>query len=1729
MAFPDLVNFPEELSLYTPMICGLGISPATFQVKYPTTDIPVAWPKDSFLYLAFTDKPFLTAFNGTVSKPGLVSNLKLNLHPNLTAVINTNATLNAILTGFNTGETVRVVPGLKRLREKMFTVQGNISSANVITLEALTSIKSPVISSTQLTSLSVFSDHISATFIEFLSGQFNHISGTDALITNISSAEISSFNVQAVNLTAKRGIVPVLSSTIINTDNQIIKFDLNSDTIHVRDLFISGTCTGCPTGPGGPGGPGTGGSSVFNGVTADHIVIINKDTTIPAFRVTQYGDQPLAIFFDVTGHPERNFKLLASGGVDIPGTAGEAFTIGLTEDNYLVRMGSNSYGQLATTTNPVIAAETTSFKFNKISAKGATVLGLSADGSVYAWGYNIDGQVGDGTTVNTSTPVCVLQNPSVPGIPIITISAGSNHSAAVSQNGTLYTWGSNSSGQLGQGLDNIALPNKKEPTALTETSFLKVECGGQHTLAIKTDGSLWAWGNNSQGQLGDGTFIDKLVPTLIDNTRIYTSISCGVSHSAAIDSDNRLFIWGSNGYSQLGTGSTVDSNVPVNIGTFSKVSCGFFHTIALAPVGGEIYGWGRNHKKQVANSSNDTITVPTLIGAGTYTSVFAGKDNTFAVDAGGSTIGWGNNENHQLGFTTDIVVSSPTTLLKGQTSGINVAMIIDGSEEAPGFVGINTSTPNKQLTVKGDISSSDTFYGNISASKGFVGLLTSTDAKIDVAGITSAQIGTLSSTNITSITVSAANLSATRGSIDFLKSTSLTSTNGLIDNLSSVNIRATAAVLTSLNTNSVITNSLSASTLTANTGRFDTDLTIVRDLSVGGTIDGNIIGKITTTTAVLTSLTANNIFATDVLGVGLTGSNMLDIITAANAQLFVSGNTVITDSLSVMGSAMQVDAKSFFTSGVRISNPHTETSLIVSQSGGLPVAEFYYTHAPWEIDQIALFVDGYAFRDDVPVSKYRGGYVGVRTKTPNEALTVRGNISASGDITTATGSMTVANLKAATISATSVSGVSGFFDFFQIPNLTLTGDLRSNTLKVDTTAVVDTLTARTATITDSLSVSNLVEAALFKGAISATSANLVSLTSVNSELVKVSSHDLFSDIGNFTYLSAISADINDLNTVNFTANSLSAGLISAITLSATTGDFLSDVNIGGSLVVKVDSTVEGDTTIFGDVSINGDVTIDEGITVGGDGVYSGGLTVANNLSVNSDLYVANDLFVGNDIRARRFLGEVIGPTVSIGTSADLISLSAQTARINDLKADLLSATNLIALTANIGYLEKLNTNVGYVSSLTAADIKTDTITALSAFISDGYVNLTELTATSAFFPELTATLADINFLVKLNTNTGFVSSLTSEEIFSDFISATEVKIDSLTALNLQSNNLSSRSLILDNEDAATNLIIRQRGVQNLVEFYYRPTCTAFTPLLPAFVIKGSGCPLDHGGFVGIRIDDPQEALTVNGNISSSGFAVFDGVVGIGTFTPRSKLEVIGKIWGTSLEVIEEVKADVVRANSVVATNVTAETVDATTVNAVAVNVSTDLSVGGKIFGTLEGTFNGVGVSTFEQLSCTSLTSTFVRSDTISATKIFVPGGNSDKWNDAYGVPTTINIVINGGGEPIEPGTKNWIEIPYDIQLSSWTLYADIPSTNSVAVTVLSSDFNSYPVNAPIFSTPPTLLGGTVKNRQTDLSTWSNTLLSGTVLVFGVSTVDLPGGPATIETTLMTLCLRGTRI
>jgi hypothetical protein len=192
---------------------------------------------------------------------------------------------------------------------------------------------------------------------------------------------------------------------------------------------------------------------------------------------------------------------------------------------------------------------------------------------IYGWGTNANGILGIGDTwapKQSGTDTNWSK-----------IESGDNYSIAIKNDGTLWAWGNNSYGQLGDG----TIIERHSPTQIgTDKNWNQIDCGGSFTVAIKTDGTLWAWGNNNNGQLGDGTNSNRTTPIQIGNDSNWIQISCSYSHTLAIKNDGTLWAWGNNEYGQLGDGTITPRKSPVQIGSgtnWSKVACGFEHTIAM--------------------------------------------------------------------------------------------------------------------------------------------------------------------------------------------------------------------------------------------------------------------------------------------------------------------------------------------------------------------------------------------------------------------------------------------------------------------------------------------------------------------------------------------------------------------------------------------------------------------------------------------------------------------------------------------------------------------------------------------------------------------------------------------------------------------------------------------------------------------------------------------------------------------------------------------------------------------------------------------------------------------------------------------------------------------------------------------------------------------------------------------------------------------------------------------
>jgi len=266
--------------------------------------------------------------------------------------------------------------------------------------------------------------------------------------------------------------------------------------------------------------------------------------------------------------------------------AGGGHDLAITNDG-LYAWGSNSSGQVGDGTNtdqpaPVkVVFPSTVTRVSAVAAGAYHSLAITNDG-IYAWGANAGGQLGDGTRINRSAPVKVALPP---WNPIATaIAGGGYHSLAITEDG-VYTWGNNTFGQLGDGSTRDSLTPELIHFQPPVLGFTAIAAGFWHTLAATNDG-LYGFGFNGNGELGDGSFASRALPVRTAMPKAVTvikSIGAGAMHSLAA-TDQGAYAWGNNSSGQLGVGSTNKQNVPNKIRSEVNaiaVSAGYYHSLAL--------------------------------------------------------------------------------------------------------------------------------------------------------------------------------------------------------------------------------------------------------------------------------------------------------------------------------------------------------------------------------------------------------------------------------------------------------------------------------------------------------------------------------------------------------------------------------------------------------------------------------------------------------------------------------------------------------------------------------------------------------------------------------------------------------------------------------------------------------------------------------------------------------------------------------------------------------------------------------------------------------------------------------------------------------------------------------------------------------------------------------------------------------------------------------------------
>lgn len=272
-------------------------------------------------------------------------------------------------------------------------------------------------------------------------------------------------------------------------------------------------------------------------------------------------------------------------------SSGYWHTVALRSDGTVWTWGSNLYGQMGDDSRE----RHTPTQVNGLNGVTAIAAGeqntvaLKSDGTVWAWGNNDWGQLGDGTTSFRRTLVQVSGL-----IGVTAISAGALHTVALKADGTVWVWGWNSHGILGEG----TTMNRHAPVQVSDLAAVTAISAGQtHTVALKSDGTVWTWGGNFSGQLGDGTMTLRTVPTPVSGLTGVSAISAGWQHTVALRSDGTVLAWGDNHWGQLGDDTTTAHLTPVRVSGLTGVTAisagGWYFTVALRH-DGTVWAWGNN-------------------------------------------------------------------------------------------------------------------------------------------------------------------------------------------------------------------------------------------------------------------------------------------------------------------------------------------------------------------------------------------------------------------------------------------------------------------------------------------------------------------------------------------------------------------------------------------------------------------------------------------------------------------------------------------------------------------------------------------------------------------------------------------------------------------------------------------------------------------------------------------------------------------------------------------------------------------------------------------------------------------------------------------------------------------------------------------------------------------------------------------------------------------------------
>ncbi len=381
--------------------------------------------------------------------------------------------------------------------------------------------------------------------------------------------------------------------------------------------------------------------------------------------------------------PVESVATTETRGLDV--TATELMQFGLNRST--TTLSSVTVNDVSTSS---LGASIFALGIERISAGNSHSCGLDATGKAYCWGDNTFGKLGNGSVIASNVPVAV-SDPVGGAVKFSSIGVGDLHSCALSLTGVVYCWGTGFQGRNGGTLDS-SIPVLISNPSSGAVNYSSLSVGSDHSCAVRTNGSIYCWGNNNNGELGVNSASTPFsnIPVLVSDPStgavIYSSVSAGNTHTCAVVLSNAAYCWGNNDNGQLGISTaTSASDIPVVVSGglfFSSINAGNLFTCAI-DLTKDAHCWGNNSNGQLGNNTAPVdSSAPVLVNGGlSFSSISLGDFHVCAVNLAGNAYCWGsNNVGGQLGNGGVGVISGVPVLVSDPIGGaVNYSSLIAGA------------------------------------------------------------------------------------------------------------------------------------------------------------------------------------------------------------------------------------------------------------------------------------------------------------------------------------------------------------------------------------------------------------------------------------------------------------------------------------------------------------------------------------------------------------------------------------------------------------------------------------------------------------------------------------------------------------------------------------------------------------------------------------------------------------------------------------------------------------------------------------------------------------------------------------------------------------------------------------------------------------------------------------------------------------------------------------------